>query len=176
MKNLEFLEDLIKILIPAAVVLYAMYLVVKSFLNKDFERRLVEMKMKNTDIILPIRLQAYERMALFLERISLNNLVVMMNQPGLSSGQFQQMLVGQVREEFNHNLSQQIYMSDHAWKLVKQSRDEVIGLINNAGKSLPPEAKSVDLAKNIFDELMKRNEDPVNPALVFLKSEIQKVF
>lgn len=176
MKNLEFLSDLIKILIPATAVMYAMYLVVKSFLNKEFEKRLVDMKIKNTETILPIRLQAYERMALFLERISPGNLLVRLNDPSFNVGQLQQVLIQEIREEYNHNLSQQIYMSDQAWKLINGAKDEIMQLINNTAKELPGDARGLDLAKRMFDELMKREEDPVNMALVFLKSEIQKVF
>jgi hypothetical protein len=176
MKDLEFLEDLIKILIPAAAVMYAMYLVVKSFLNKEFERKLVEMKIRNTDVILPIRLQAYERMSLFLERISPAALILRVNQGNYTAAQLQQILVSEIREEFNHNLSQQIYMSDQAWKNIRSAMDNVISLINNSFKTLAPEAKGMELAKKIFDELMQKNEDPVQPALLYLKTEIQKVF
>lgn len=176
MENLEFLSDLIKILLPAAAVMYAMYLVVKSFLNKEFEKRLVDMKIKNTETILPIRLQAYERMSLFLERISPSNLVVRVNDPSYNVSQLQQVLINEVREEYNHNLSQQIYMSDQVWKMINGAKEEVIQIINNASKDLPPDARGLELAKRIFDELMKKDEDPVSKPLVFLKSEIQKVF
>ncbi|MBD0256088.1 MAG: hypothetical protein ICV83_10240, partial [Cytophagales bacterium] len=67
---MEVLLDLAKVLLPSALLLYGMYLTVNAFLRKDFERRLVDIKLKNTDITLPLRLQAYERMCLFLERIT----------------------------------------------------------------------------------------------------------
>lgn len=176
MKNLEFLGDLVKIVIPAAVVMYAMYLVVKSFLNKEFERRLVEFKLKNTETILPIRLQAYERMALFLERISLPNMLIRLNQPNINVAQFQQILSSQVREEMSHNFSQQVYMSDQAWKLIKVAMDDVLNIINSSAQQLQPEAKGVELGKAIFSLLEKREQDPVNLALVYLKSELQRLF
>lgn len=176
MKNLEFLGDLVKIVIPAAVVMYAMYLVVKSFLNKEFERRLVEFKLKNTETILPIRLQAYERMALFLERISLPNMLIRLNQPNINVAQFQQLLSSQVREEMSHNFSQQVYMSDQAWKLIKIAMDDVINIVNTSAQQLQPDDKGVELGKAIFSQLEKREQDPVNQALVYLKSELQRLF
>lgn len=176
MKNLDFLTDLVKILIPAAAVMYAMYLVVKSFLNKEFERKMLELKVKGSDAVLPNRLQAYERMALFLERISPNNLLVRVNEPGLSSGQLQQLLLHHIREEFNHNLSQQIYMSDGVWKLIKAATDDTIGIINAAGRVVSQDAKSIELAKVIFEATGQRDQDPIQQALVYLKTEIQQLF
>ncbi|MFN3405404.1 MAG: hypothetical protein ACK40G_14995 [Cytophagaceae bacterium] len=173
---MELVNDLIKILLPAAVVLYAMYLTVKAFLNKDFEKKLIEIKQKNTEIVLPVRLQAYERMCLFLERISPNNLLVRVNEPGFTSARFRQQLLHEIREEYNHNLSQQVYMSDQAWQLVKSSMDDVTSIINQAGESVNPESRSVELARVIFDKMMERNEDPVEKSLKFLKNEIRQVF
>lgn len=176
MKNLEFLEDLIKITVPAAGVMYAMYLVIKSFLNKEFERRLVEFKLKSSETITPVRLQAYERMALFLERISPANLLVRLNQPQATVAQFQHLLISQIREEMNHNFSQQVYMSDQTWQLIKIAMDDVINVINAASQDLKPEDKGVELGKKVFEIIMKREADPAKQALVYLKSEIQRLF
>ena len=173
---MEIFGDLIKILLPAAAVLYGMFLTVKTFLNKDFEKRLVEIKIKNTEQVLPNRLQAYERMCLFLERISPHNLVIRLNDPLYNVIQFQQKLLFEIREEFNHNLSQQIYMSDQSWALIRNSMEEVISIINKSSIDLPQDGRSIELAKMIFENLIQRNEDPTLKALKFLKNEIRQVF
>ena len=173
---MEIVVDLLKILMPAALVLYAMYLTIKSFLNKDFEKKVVDLKMKNTEIILPLRLQAYERMSLFLERISPHNLVIRVNEPGLEVAHFHQKLLVEIRNEYNHNLSQQVYMSDNTWNLVKKSMEDVVSIINTAALNVPGDAKSIELAKMIFEFLMQRNQDPIAPAMKFLKDEIRVVF
>lgn len=173
---MEIVIEFAKLLIPAAVVLYAMYLTVKSFLDKELEKKVVDLKMKNSETILPIRLQAYERMCLFLERVTPNNLILRLNDSSFSAKQFQQILLNDIREEFNHNLSQQLYMGDESWKLIKQAKEEVIMLINQAAKELPPEAKSLDLAKSIFKKLETENNDPFSNALVHVKNEIRQVF
>jgi hypothetical protein len=172
----QLLGDLLKIVIPAGMILYAMYLVVKSFLTKDFERRLVDLKVKNTEIILPIRLQAYERMSLFLERISLSHLIVRVNDPSYSVGQFQQILLAEIRNEFQHNLSQQVYMSDQTWVLIKKAMEDIVSTINRAASVLPNEARGIELAKKVFEIQSERNEDPTAFALKYLKDEIRKVF
>lgn len=173
---MEIFIDLLKIILPATLVLFAMYLTTKSFLTKDFEKRVVELKLKNTDIILPIRLQAYERMSLFLERISPHNLVIRVNEPGLEVSHFHQKLLMEIRTEYNHNLSQQIYMSDHSWNLIKKAMEDVMSVINTAALNVPNDAKSIELAKMTFEFLMQRNQDPIAPALKYIKDEIRVVF
>src|SRR5436305_409786 len=93
------LQDFIQILLPAALVLYAMYLTVKSFLDKETERKLIDLKTKNSEIVVPIRLQAYERMCLFLERITPNNLLVRLNDTAYSAMELQQVLLSEIRQE-----------------------------------------------------------------------------
>ena len=81
---MEQLGSFISIVFPSVAVLLGMYLTIKTFLAKDFEKKLVEMKIKNNEVVMPLRIQAYERIALLLERISPNNLMVMVNQPGMN--------------------------------------------------------------------------------------------
>ncbi len=173
---MEALLEFGKIIIPAAIVLYAMYLVVNSFLQKEFEKRLIDIKLKNTDVVLPIRLQAYERLSLFLERISPNNLVLRLNNSGYSAKQFQQILQNEVREEYNHNLSQQVYVGDEVWDFVKNAKEDVITVINKAAEKVTEESKSIDLAKAIFELMMQKQSDPITVALGKLKEEIRVMF
>jgi hypothetical protein len=173
---MEVLPDLIKVLLPAALVLYAMYLTVNAFLKKDFEKRLVDIKLKHTDIILPLRLQAYERMCLFLERITPNNLLLRTSNSDCSAAELHQALLSEIREEFGHNLSQQVYMSDEAWYQVKGSMEEVVVIINNAAGQVPPDSRGMDLAKRIFETLITEEIDPTGRALKFLKGEARENF
>lgn len=121
---MESLIEFGKILLPAALVLYAMYLGVKVMIAKQLTVHEMEIQQKNIAITLPIRLQAYERMSLFLERIAPNNLIVRLNQPELSSREFHQMLLEDIRNEYNHNVSQQVYMSDEVWQEIKTAKEE----------------------------------------------------
>jgi hypothetical protein len=165
-----------KILIPAALAIYAMYLTINSFLKKDFEKRLMDLKNRNSEIILPNRLQAYERMTLFLERISPGNLILRLNDPSYSAKKLQSVMINEIREELNHNLSQQVYMSDDAWKLIKNTVEELISLINEAAQELVEDAKGIDLAKNLFAKISEKNFDRIDATLTFLKQEIQLLF
>ena len=173
---MEILAELAKLIIPAAIVLYGMYLTVKSFTRKELESSLLQLKMKNTETILPIRLQAYERICLFLERISPNNLVIRLNDSSYSAKQFQQILISEIRNEYNHNLSQQVYMAEHGWTMVKNAKEEIIAIINQSGEGLEENSKSIDLARRIFERMTERDQDPVSVALAEVKNEIRQVF
>ncbi len=164
------------LVLPAAAVLVAMYLTTRIFLTKQFEKSLVEIRLKNKELILPARLQAYERVSLLLERISPNNLIIRVNDPSFTVAQLHQSLLAAIREEYNHNLSQQVYMSDQAWDLVKQAMEDINTMVNRASEKVVPDAKGVELAKAIFDEIIQLNQDPVRNALVFVKSEIRQLY
>lgn len=175
-KGVEIFGDLLKILLPAGIVLYAMYLTVKAFISKDFDKKLVELKLKNTEVVLPIRLQAYERMCLFLERISPHNLVLRVNDPMHTVASLHHQLLQEIRNEYAHNMSQQVYMSDQAWMHIKGAMDDIISIINNASEGQSREGRGIDLSRAILERLMQLPEDPSAKALRFIKNEIRQVF
>ena len=173
---MELLADLLKLIVPAALVLYGMYLTVKLLLEREAERFRHDGKAEYTKTVIPIRLQAYERMVLFLERISPNNLLVRLNGTATTVLDFQQLLLQEVRDEYNHNLSQQIYMSQDAWDQIQSSMNEVVTLINRASGDTQPDAPAIELSKRIFERIIQQNHQPTAQALRLVKEEIQKQF
>ena len=173
---MELAIEFAKLIIPAGLVLYAVYLTVQSFLKKEFEKNLLSIRDKNTEVILPVRLQAYERMSLFLERISPGNLVSRLGNQPYTAKEFQALMVREIREEFNHNLSQQVYMSHNLWQSIKNTLEQYIGLINTTAASLPEDAKGLDLARQLFEKIGETNFVAIDENLIQLKSEIQKIF
>jgi len=173
---MEYVTDLIQIIVPSLLVLYAVFLVVKSFLQKEFDKRLIDIKIKNNETVLPIRLQAYERICLLLERITPNNILVRLNDPAYNAKAFQQVLLKEIREELSHNLSQQVYLTDQAWESVKMAVEEVTVLINNSSEGLTEENTAIELAKAIFENMMHLEKDPVSDALKIVKDEIREFF
>ncbi|TRX56297.1 hypothetical protein FNH22_16800 [Fulvivirga sp. M361] len=173
---MEILIEFSKILIPAGAVLYAMYLVVKSFLDKELQKQQLEVRNKSIETVLPNRLHAYERICLFLERISPNNLVVRLNNGQYTAQEFQQIMLKEIREEYNHNVSQQVYMSDEAWELVKTAKEDLIVSINEATFGLADNATGLDLSKELFERTMSKDVDPIQKALTEVKNEIRNTF
>jgi predicted AlkP superfamily phosphohydrolase/phosphomutase len=165
-----------KLLIPAALVLYAMYLTINSFLKKEFQKNLLESRMKNNETVLPIRLQAYERISLFLERISPENIVTRLNTQQFTSKEFQTLMIREIREEFNHNLSQQVYMSHELWESIKNTLEQYISLINTTGAEMKEDAKGLDLAKRLFEKMAEKDFNAIEQDQAKLKAEIQQLF
>jgi hypothetical protein len=167
---------LLFVLITIGLLLGCALLIIRYWFTMNNKQPGQDIRIEEQKIILPLRLQAYERIILFLERISPNNLIMRLNKPEMTSVQFQSLLVKTVREEFEYNLSQQIYLSFKAWELVKNAKEETIKLINIAAGKLPETASSGELAKIIFDLSVEKEKLPVNIAIDEIKKEIQKVF
>lgn len=172
---MDYITELIKILVPALLVMYAMFLVMRNFLQKQFDQKLIDIKIKNSETTLPLRLQAYERMALLLERVSPNNMLLRLSDPSISAFEFQQLLQKEIREELNHNLSQQVYISDEAWKRARASVNGIVGVIQSASEKMTEKNNAIDLAEAIFDLMIKESKDPVAEALTFLKAEARQL-
>ncbi len=165
-----------KILLPASVVLYGVYLTVRSFINKEIDLKRLEVRSRAIETILPNRLQAYERMCLFLERMSPPNLLLRLNNPIYSARELHKILLDEIRNEYNHNVSQQIYMSEEVWSMIKSAKEDLTVLINEASSALPEEATGLDLSRKIFELSLEKNVEPISHALTELKKEIQQTF
>ena len=165
-----------KILLPASIVLYGVYLMVRSFINKEIELKRLEVRSRSIETILPNRLQAYERICLFLERISPPNLLLRLNNPIYSARELHKILLDEIRNEYNHNVSQQIYMSEEVWNMVRNAKEDLVILINEASAAMAPESTGLDLSRKVFELTMEKNVEPISHALSELKKEIQQTF
>lgn len=102
----------------------------------------------------PMQLQAYERLILLAERISLPNLINRLNQPGVSVREMQSLLTQSIRQEFDHNVTQQIYVSAEAWQAIQNLKDQNLLIVNQVASFMPAEATGTDLNKSILEMLM----------------------
>ncbi|UZR93540.1 hypothetical protein [Chondrinema litorale] len=168
--------EILKFTLPSAVVLFGVYMLFKTSLENLLELQHMNKSGERTKEILPLRLQAYERIILLLERITPNNLIVRLSDNNFNVVQFQNLLVQEIREEFNHNLSQQIYMSNEAWEVTRKTKEEIIALINESAKDLNKEAPSIELSKKIFQNVLDSQNDLVSNNLQFIKNEVRQLF
>jgi hypothetical protein len=173
---MEVLVEFAKILLPASIVLYAAFLLVRSFIHKEIELKKLEVRSRSLETVLPSRLQAYERITLFLERVAPQNLLVRLNTTSMPAREFHQLLLSEIRNEYNHNVSQQVYMSEEVWNMVKNAKEDLIVTINEAASGMGMDATSLDLAKKIFELAVNKSIDPLAHALAELKREIQRTF
>ena len=163
------------IILPAGIVFLTTYYLVKNFLDHESRKKSLDLKLANQAVLTPIRLQAYERIVLFLERINPSGMVMRVNK-NTSAGIFQAELLKTIRSEFEHNLSQQIYMSGKSWDAVIRAKEETIKLINVASTKVSPESNGMELAQTIIAVSSQLSELPTKAAIDAIKKEIGKEF
>jgi hypothetical protein len=174
---MDAFTEVIKIVLPAGIVFLTTYFTVKNFLDSDRKRDELDIKKNNNATITPLRLQAYERIVIFLERVNPNTLVVRVNKHGMTAQQLHLELVKTVKSEYEHNLSQQIYVSYGAWELVKTTKEEIIKLINISSTKVPHESPSNELAMTILNVVANLGKKlPNDIAIEYIKKEINQNF
>lgn len=145
-------------------------------MDNEEKRRSYFLKKETQKSALPIRMQAYERITLFLERINPDRLLPRLSSKGMNVQQFHNLLVNTIRMEFEHNLSQQIYISEDAWRMVIRAKSSTVGMINTIAQTLDPKANGIELSKAILNRTMEMETSPTHSAVVYLKSEIKRDF
>lgn len=101
-----------------------------------------------------LQLQAYERLTLLVDRITLNNVITRVSQPEYSARDFHRAMLMAINEEFNYNISQQVYVSPEAWKAIKNLKEQNLLVVNQLSSLMPPEATGYDFARSILEFLM----------------------
>ena len=172
---MEIVADILKITLPALIVFFTVWLVLQNMIKNDQDKRKQELILQNSRIVTPIKLQAYERIILFLERISLESLLIRVSAPDMSANQLHSAMLNAIRSEFEHNLSQQIYMSQQAWEVVRNARSNMIKLINNESEKLPPDSAAMSLSKKLLEKIMELEQEPTRAAIDFVKAEIGRM-
>lgn len=173
---MDTILEILKYLLPSLVVFATtVFLVHRYFKNEERSRR-QQAIIDNQKLITPLRLQAYERVILFLERISPDNLIMRVNKPGMTAQQLQSELLKAIRSEYEHNLSQQIYISHGAWEMVKIARGRSIQLINSKADKLQKGTPALELSKAILESMVDEEKTPNADAIAFIKKEISQLF
>lgn len=171
----EFL-DILKYILPSLVVFGLAYFLIKAFLENNLKRESIEVNKKTKEIVTPLRLQAYERIILLLERISPSSLVIRINKTGINGDQLRSLLIRSVREEYDHNVSQQIYVSAQAWELVKNAKEDIIRLVNTASAKLSDGASANDLAQKVIELYVEGKNKSIDQAMGLIKKEVKELF
>lgn len=165
--------DILKIVLPALLVLLTAYLLINKLLNNEEKRRNFELRKNGLSIITPIRLRAYERLILVLERTTPNNLILNVAKPGMTNLQLHTELLSSLRQEFSHNLSQQIYVSDEIWNYIRSSEESLLRLINTCAAQCNPNESATVLAEKIIQVFGSSEKTPTEQAIEKLKNEVR---
>jgi hypothetical protein len=166
--------EILKIVLPALIVFITAYFLFHDMLENDKRRREFEFKVLHAKRMTPIKLQSYERLTLFLERIAPESMLVRNAPQDLTAAQYHKLLLTTIRQEYEHNLSQQIYVSPLLWETIKGAKEKLIVLINRSAEEVDPNGSAYELSKKIFTNYMGEHPAPVALALSDLKKEVGK--
>jgi len=171
----KIIEQSIAMLFPLIIVFVFVYYMLKSFFDQFEKQRQQELRVKFSEETLPLRLQAYERLTLFLERIKPESMIIRVAQPGMTVFDLQKNLIENIREEYEHNLSQQIYVSAKAWSMIVSARQSMVKLVGSEAEQHNPKDPYIEFATDILEEFASGNDDPLTNALNFLQHEAKEI-
>jgi hypothetical protein len=182
MTTIELIGLLVPILSLAALIIYILVSkketppLQQPITVNNTQPTSVQSKNETVKLILPHRIDAYQRLVLFLERISPNSMVMRKFSNHQTAKQLQHDLLGTIRSEFEHNIAQQVFVSPQAWKMVKDSKEQIIQIINLAASDLQENATAIDLSSKIFELSAEFEKLPTEITTEFLVEELQTLF
>ena len=171
-----FLE-ILKLTIPGLLVFGATYLLFKQYFDENTRVRQASLGHEKQKTILPLRLQAYERFTLLCERLAVQNILLRLREPEMTVRQLKMALLFGIQQEFEHNVAQQIYVSDTLWKIIRLAKEETQAVVLRAAEDLAGDADCQELVDAIFLEQQKNSaSSPLDRALVAVRMEAAALF
>ncbi len=180
----DFLEVL-KYIIPSLVVFATAYALIRMFLDDakkasplpPLQTRVENdlLKIETQKILLPLKLQAYERVTLYLERINPESLIMRNHRSGMTALDIQRELLKNIREEFEHNLSQQVYLNAATWEAVKYAKDEMTKLVKLAGSQVEGSASAIAYSETFLKMSTQLQQLPTAFAIEKVRAELKQV-
>lgn len=173
---IETILEILKYTLPALIVLAASYLIVQKFLVSELRRKQIALLHETQNITIRMRLQAFERLTLLMERVHPRQMMPKVYNSAMTVSVLQQVLVSTIRTEYEHNLSQQVYVSREVWESVKTAIEQEIGMVHQIAQRLSPEAPAKELNHYISDYLVSLDDQvPSEIALRIIHDEARRV-
>ena len=171
-----FLE-LLKYTIPGLLVFVSSYFLLKQYLDDKLRSELAAQRNESVRITLPLKLQAYERLILLCDRASVPNTLLRIRMPGMTSGELRGALMLAISQEFDHNTSQQLYVSDTLWKIISLAKNETLSIVSETAPELDPKSDSSELIDVLFKVLEENGQSTMlQKAIVAIRTEAGQLF
>ncbi len=172
----NYIFDIIRLTISGLLVVMAAFYIARPYLDRNEKQQLISLKQTFTKETLPLRLQAYERLLLLIDRLNPANLIIRMNNPEYSAGELHYLVLTEIRNEFQHNITQQLYVSNTSWEITKRVKNDTILLMNSALKALPPEATGTEFSRLVLEQLTRMETSPYDAASILIREEAEQLF
>ncbi|MEC3878556.1 hypothetical protein [Parapedobacter sp. 10938] len=173
MDVVSFSLELFKYILAGCVVAgVANWMFWTKYNSHTFRLKILEARQSAAKEVRPLQLQAYERLVLLIERINPANAALRLYSRDLDAKAFESLLIDEIRAEYQHNITQQLYVSDSAWSVTEQVKDNTIALIRNAGAGLPVGATAKELSTVLLAHIAALDDNPYDTALKSIKNQL----
>jgi len=175
--NLQYFISLVAILAAGGIITCTVaYYFIKKDIQKYFSLKSFELRKEERSHLLPLRLQAHERIVVFVERLNPANLFIRLHEPGVSAAVLHSLILNEIRAEYQHNVTQQLYINASTWNVVRKLKEDTLAMVNNAVAGLPAGATGVELSKKILQHMGNLEENPYDLTLELIKRDIHQLF
>lgn len=172
---MEHFWEILKYTLPSLILFLTVFFLMRSYLKNSISLEGMKLQAKKKSETLPLRIQAYERLMLFCERINLEQLVYRLREPGMNVKDLQSTLMIAVQQEYEHNLSQQIYVSSNLWRIIELAKNEVLNNIVGASEGFNPGEDSLPYSNTLISA-NTNNKVVLEKAKEALRSEVKLLF
>ncbi len=167
----ETILEIVKVTVPALIVFLTVYHLMKQFMQKEVALKNLEIRQNHQSSTIPMRLQAYERLSLFLERIGIPGMMLRVQEEGMSASQMRLALMVAIQREFEHNITQQVYVSDQLWSIISLAREDVMRTITTVYEQTNPNDSAQEFGKKLVKFISERGNNPLETAQSAIKKE-----
>lgn len=168
---MNLLLELLKFTLPSLVVFLTVYFVLREYLQHQQKIKMLEVKQDLSKTILPLKLQAYERLSLFCERIAIPSLILRLNTPGTNIQNLRHAMLISIQKEFEHNITQQLYITESLWRIIKLASDQTVDTINLLSSKMDPNSPTEVFVEAYYKFSEELKMDPLQTALSAIKQE-----
>lgn len=173
---LEAILEIIKLTIPALIVFFTVRTLLREYLDRQLAIKQLDLKEDQADSLLPMRVQAYERLSLLCERIAIPNLILRIRNNEMTNADLRTALLIAIRQEYEHNVAQQIYVSDTLWSIIQFARDEAVRAITGIAETLQPDENGMLLAEALFKYIDESEVNVSAKAQDAIRRELHTLF
>ena len=176
--NLQyFLTQVVTWSVAGIIIIVGGWYFIREDIRKFTSRKPIEPAAKEDNSqLLSLRLQAHERMIVFVDRLNPSNLFLRLYQQGISAYELQALILHEIRSEYQHNVSQQLYVNSTSWNVLRKLKEDTIAMVNNAVGGLPAEASGKDLSRKVLEHMAGITENPYDLTLELIKQDIHQLF
>lgn len=171
----EFIE-LLKYVVPSIITGAVAYIMINKMLDQENRRHFAEVKKENLKYTTPVRLQAHERLLLLLERTDPVQVVNRVIKPGMTAKSMQIAIITEIKQEFDHNITQQLYVSGNCWEEVMKAKDDALKLVTVVAASVPPSVDAMEFSKALIRIQSEQQFFTSVSAIKTVKREVSKIF